>query len=511
MMDLLPTLSMETWFMVVLLMGLLLLYGVWPFRILRKVGIDGPTLLPFFGTILNYRKGFMKFDNECFNKYGKIWRLYDGCQPIIAVLDPSVIKAVLVKECYSTFTNRRAFPAPNLLRNAVSMAQDEQWKRIRTVLSPTFTSGKLKEMFPIIKHYGEILIQNVQKKMENDEPIDVKDIFGAYSMDVVTSTSFGIDVNSMNNPKDPFVKQIKKLTKFKSFDPRVVLAFMFPKLMTIFSVFNISPFSREALNFFTKSFLKMKESRLKEGEGSRMDFLQMMIASQNNNKDSINNNKNSTSNGVDHRYKGLTDNEILAQAFIFVFAGYEPTSNTLGYMAYSLATHPDVQQKLQEEIDAILPNKAPLTYDAIMQLEYLDMVLNESQRLYPLGGRIERVCKMDVEINGMTIPKGTVVMIPPLALHQVPEYWPEPEEFRPERFSKENKENIDPYTYLPFGAGPRNCIGMRFALVTIKVAIAVIMQRFSFRVCKETPIPLVMSNQAFLVPEKPIILKLVPR
>uniref|UniRef100_A0A8C5RY43 unspecific monooxygenase n=1 Tax=Laticauda laticaudata TaxID=8630 RepID=A0A8C5RY43_LATLA len=137
--------------------------------------------------------------------------------------------------------------------------------------------------------------------------------------------------------------------------------------------------------------------------------------------------------------------------------------------------------------------KAPLTYDAIMQLEYLDMVLNESQRIYPLGGRIERVCKMDVEINGITIPKGTVMMIPPLILHQVPEYWPEPEEFRPERFSKENKENIDPYTYLPFGAGPRNCIGMRFALVTMKVAIAVIMQCFSFRVCKETPIPLVMS------------------
>uniref|UniRef100_A0A8C5RXT1 unspecific monooxygenase n=1 Tax=Laticauda laticaudata TaxID=8630 RepID=A0A8C5RXT1_LATLA len=146
-----------------------------------------------------------------------------------------------------------------------------------------------------------------------------------------------------------------------------------------------------------------------------------------------------------------------------------------------------------------------------MQLEYLDMVLNESQRIYPLGGRIERVCKMDVEINGITIPKGTVMMIPPLILHQVPEYWPEPEEFRPERFSKENKENIDPYTYLPFGAGPRNCIGMRFALVTMKVAIAVIMQCFSFRVCKETPIPLVMSNEAFLVPKKPIVLKLVPR
>ncbi|XP_060540056.1 cytochrome P450 3A9-like [Pantherophis guttatus] len=510
-MDLLPTLSMETWFLVVLLMGLILLYGVWPFRILSKVGISGPTLLPFFGTLLNYRKGFIKFDSECYKKYGKIWRIYDGRQPIIAVLDPAIIKTVLVKECYTTFTNRRAFPAPDILKNAVSMSQDEQWKRIRTVLSPTFTSGKLKEMFPIIKHYGEILIQNVQKKMENDEPIDVKDVFGAYSMDVVTSTSFGIDINSMNNPKDPFVKQIKKLTKFSSFDPRIILAFTFPALMPIFNALNLTAFSWEAVNFFTKSFSKMKESRLKEGQGSRVDFLQMMIDSQNNKKDSVNNGKNSTSNGLNHSYKGLSDKEILAQAFIFVFAGYEPTSNSLGYMAYNLATHPDVQQKLQEEIDTVLPNKAPVTYDAIMQLEYLDMVLNETQRIYPLGGRIERVCKTDVEINGMTIPKGTVIMIPPLILHQVPEYWPEPEEFRPERFSKENKENIDPYTYLPFGAGPRNCLGMRFALVTMKVAIAVIMQHFSFKVCKETPIPLVMSNQAFLVPEKPIVLKLVPR
>jgi len=456
----------------------------------------------------------MKFDSECFKKYGKIWRIYDGRQPIIAVLDPNIIKTVLVKECYTAFTNRRAFPAPNILKNAVSMTQDEQWKRIRTVLSPTFTSGKLKEMFPIIKHYGEILIQNVQRKMENDEPIDVKEIFGAYSMDVVTSTSFGVNINSMNNPNDPFVKQIKKLTRFSAFDPRIILAFTFPVIAPLLNALNLTAFSREAVNFFTKSFTKMKESRLNEGKGSRVDFLQTMIDSQTSKNSSASNgsaSNGSASNGMNHSYKGLTDDEILAQAFIFVFAGYEPGSNSLGYMAYNLAIHPDVQQKLQEEIDSVLPDKAPLTYDTVMQLEYLDMVLNETQRLYPLGGRIERLCKMDVEINGMTIPKGTVVMIPPFVLHRVPEYWPEPEEFRPERFSKENKENIDPYMYLPFGAGPRNCIGMRFALLTMKVAITILMQRFSFRVCKETPIPLVMSNQAFLVPEKPIILKLVPR
>ncbi|XP_003228211.1 cytochrome P450 3A9 [Anolis carolinensis] len=503
-MELLPSFSIETWSFLVVLLGLLLLYGIWPFGVFGKLGIPGPRPWPFLGTLLQYRKGFVKFDSWCFQKYGRIWGIYDGRQPVMAILDPAIIKTVLVKECYTTFTNRRNFGATGVLKSAISLAEDEHWKRVRTVLSPTFTSGKLKEMFPIIKHYGEALMRNVQKKVDMDEPLVVKDVFGAYAMDVVTSTSFGVNIDSMNNPKDPFVKEIQKLTKFRSFDPRIILLFTFPILRTVFEALNIQIFSAEAVDFFTRSFAKMKAGRAGETKEGRVDFLQLMIDSQTSNG-------HHQSNGIDHTYKGLTDDEILAQAFIFVFAGYEPTSNSLGYMAYMLATHPDVQQKLQDEIDSVLPNKAPLTYDAIMQLEYLDMVLNETQRLYPLGGRIERVCKKDVEINGVTIPKGVVVMIPPYNLHRDQEYWPEPEEFRPERFSKENKESVDPYTYLPFGAGPRNCIGMRFALVTMKVAITILLQHFSFRVCKETPIPLELSSQAFLVPEKPIVLKLVRR
>ncbi|XP_054848337.1 cytochrome P450 3A9-like [Eublepharis macularius] len=503
-MDLLPGFSTETWLLLVVLLGLLMLYGIWPFRMFKRLGIPGPMPLPFFGTVLNYRHGFVKFDSSCYKKYGKIWGIYDGRQPILAVLDPIIIKAILVKEFYTTFTNRRKLGLAGILESAVSIAQDEQWKRIRTVLSPTFTSGKLKEMFPIIKQYGEILVQNVQKKVDRDEPIEMKDIFGAYSMDVVTSTSFGVNIDSMNNPNDPFVKEVKKMTKFSSFDPLFLLMFVCPFLIPILEKMNVNVFPSDALDFFMRSVGKIKEKRKKEGKGDRVDFLQLMIDSQGTNG-------KQQSNGVDHSFKGLTDVEILAQAIIFIFAGYEPSSNSLGYTAYLLATHPDVQQKLHDEIDTILPNKAPLTYDAIMKLEYLDMVINESQRLYPLGGRIERVSKRDVEINGVTIPKDTVVMIPPYILHRDPEYWAEPEEFRPERFSKENSENIDPYTYLPFGAGPRNCVGMRFAMVTMKVAIVILLQHFSFRTCKETPIPLELSAQLFLMPKKPIVLKLVPR
>ncbi|XP_054069096.1 cytochrome P450 3A21-like [Rissa tridactyla] len=498
-MNLLPSFSVETWALLLVFVALVIVYGIWPFGFFKKLGIPGPRPLPFFGTCLEYRKGFLEFDNSCFQKYGKVWGIYDGRQPVVAVMDPQIIKTVLVKECYSTFTNRRRFDLAGVLKNAISLAEDEQWKRIRTVLSPTFTSGKLKEMFPIIKHYGEILVKNVQKRVEKDNCLPIKDIFGSYSMDVVTSTSFGVNIDSMNNPKDPFVREMRKLVKFDFIDPIFIITFVFPFLTPILAKMNASIFPSDAVDFFLRSISKIRQDREKETHKGRVDFLQLMIESQN------------SGNEENHYDKALTDTEILAQAFIFIFAGYETTSSTLSYVAYELATHPDVQQKLLEEIDSILPNKAPLTYNTMMQLEYLDMIVSETLRLYPLGGRLERTCKRDVEINGVTIPKGTIVIIPPYTLHHNPEYWPNPEEFRPERFSKENKEAIDPYTYLPFGAGPRNCIGMRFALLTLKVAITALLQHFTFQTCKETQIPLKLSSIGFLTPEKPIVLKLVPR
>ncbi|NXB22397.1 CP3AL protein, partial [Rhagologus leucostigma] len=478
-------------------------YGTWPFGLFKKLGIPGPRPLPFFGTCLEYRKGVLHFDNECFKKYGKIWGIYDGRQPALAVTDPQIIKSVLVKDCYTTFTNRRRMDLVGELINAITLAEDEHWKRLRTVLSPTFTSGKLKEMFPVMKQYGEALVKNVQKQVKKDSSIYVKDIFGSYSMDVVTSTSFGVNIDSMNNPKDPFVREMKKLVRFNFFDPVFIFSFVFPFLTPLMAKLGMSVFPTDAVDFFMRSVAKIKQEREKEAHKGRVDFLQLMIESQHT--------AHQENNEANHSYKALTDIEVLAQAFIFIFAGYEPTSNSLSFLAYELAIHPDVQQKLIQEIDTALPNKAPLTYDVIMKLEYLDMAVNETLRMYPLGGRIERSCKKDVEINGVTIPKGVVVTIPPYVVHHNPEYWPSPEEFRPERFSKENKESIDPYTYLPFGAGPRNCLGMRFALLTLKVAIVSLLQHFTFQTCKETQIPIKLSAVGLLTPEKPIVLKLVPR
>uniref|UniRef100_A0A8C0WB05 Cytochrome P450 3A n=1 Tax=Castor canadensis TaxID=51338 RepID=A0A8C0WB05_CASCN len=496
-MDLIPNFSIETWVLLAITLVLLYLYGTHSHGLFKKLGIPGPKPLPFLGTILGYRKGFADFDIECYKKYGKMWGLYDGRQPVLAITDTDMIKTVFVKECYSVFTNRRFLGPIGFMKKAVSISEDEEWKRIRTLLSPTFTSGKLKEMLPIITQYADMLVKNLRMKAEKDNAITMKDIFGAYSMDVITGTSFGVNVDSLNNPQDPFVEKTKKLLKFDFFDPILFSVVLFPFLTSFYEALNISMFPKDVTDFLKSSVERMKKDRLQDKTKHRVDLLQLMINSQNS-KDT-------------ESHKVLSDLEIVAQSIIFIFAGYETTSSALSFVTYLLATHPDVQKKLQEEIDVTFPNKAPATYDALVQMEYLDMVVNETLRLYPIAGRLERLCKTDVEINGVFIPKGTVVMVPSYALHRDPKLWQEPDEFHPERFSKQNKDSIDPYIYMPFGNGPRNCIGMRFALMNMKVALVRVIQNFTFKTCKETQIPVKLGKQGLLQAEKPIVLKVVPR
>ncbi|KAM6971860.1 cytochrome P450 3A40-like [Aplochiton taeniatus] len=492
--------SMETWTLLALLVTLLVLYGYWPHGVFKKMGVPGPKPLPFFGTLLEYKKGFVNFDENCFKKYGKTWGIFDGHQPVLCITNPAMIKTVLIKECYSLFTNRRNFRLNGPLYDAVSIAEDDQWRRIRSVLSPSFTSGRLKEMFSIMKQHSANLITSMKKKADKDEVLELKDFFGPYSMDVVSSTAFSVDIDSQNNPSDPFVTNIKKMLKFDFLSPLFLLVGLFPFTGPVLEKMEFSFFPSNVTDFFYAALKKIKSNRLAGEQQSRVDFLQLMIDSQ----------KGSVSKGQDPN-KALSDHEILSQAMIFLFAGYETSSSSLTFLAYNLATTTRTMRKLQDEIDTTFPNQGAVEYEPLMQMEYLDSVINESLRLYPIAPRLERVAKTSVEINGLVIPKDMVVMVPTWVLHRDPDLWPNPEEFKPERFSKENKETVDPYTYMPFGAGPRNCIGMRFALVMMKLALVEILQRFSFALCDETEVPFEMDIQGLLMPKRPIKMKLVPR
>ncbi|XP_064194247.1 cytochrome P450 3A40-like [Anguilla rostrata] len=498
-----PPFSAETLALLITFICLLIVYGYWPYGVFKKLGIPGPKPSPFFGSVFEYDKGLHQMDMRCFKTYGRLWGVYEGRLPLLCTVDTRMIKTVLVKECFSYFINRRDFSFNGPFDDAVSNARGEDWKQKRSLLSPLFSSGRIKEMLPLMKQHSDKLVQCLQEVANRDEAVEVREYFGAYCLDAIANVALSIDTESLSKPNDPSVVKIKKAFTLNVDNPVFLFSVLFPFLNPLLEKAGFCIFPLAELRFLISVVEKVKLDREKNVQKNRMDFLQLMIELQlAETKHGTNGNK---------KIKGLTHREILSSAAIFLAAGFETASKSLAFLAYNLATNPGVMKRLQDEIDKVFPNKAPVMYEQLVQMEYLDMVLNESLRLYPIALRLERLCTETIVVNGVTIPKDTLVTIPVFALHRDPELWPEPECFNPERFSKENKDSMDPYAFLPFGAGPRNCIGMRFAVALMKLAIVQVLQNFSFVTCKETEIPLQLDKLPLLGTINPIKMKVVSR
>lgn len=199
--------------------------------------------------------------------------------------------------------------------------------------------------------------------------------------------------------------------------------------------------------------------------------------------------------------KYLSEEEIVANSVLFFLAGYETTGSTLSYCLYELATNPNIQEKLYQEVKSVIDSGETLNYNNVMKLQYLDAVISETLRKHSPALILSREASDDYHIPeyNFTIKKGLAIMIPVYAIHHYSEYYKNPEIFDPERFMPENRQSIIPYTYLPFGGGPRNCIGMRFALSEAKLGLAQIINQFQICRTKKTVDKLEMEMSLFLL------------
>ena len=183
----------------------------------------------------------------------------------------------------------------------------------------------------------------------------------------------------------------------------------------------------------------------------------------------------------------IDETQIRDEVVTLLLAGHETSANALAWTLYLLATHPEVEARLAEELDAHLGG-APATAADLPGVPYLKQVVQESMRIYPPAWGYSRRAEHEVEIGGYVLPAGAYVAVVPYALHRHPEFWPHPDRFDPDRFHPNRAQARHSYCYLPFGAGPRTCIGAGMAMLETQLVLAQIVQRFRVRVVPDHPI-----------------------
>ncbi|KFM82975.1 hypothetical protein X975_00801, partial [Stegodyphus mimosarum] len=461
-------------------------------------------------------------------KRGKIVGAFELRTPTLLIADPELARDVLVKD-FHLFPNRRDdfVMGDPTFDNMVSGLRGETWKRVRTIITPAFTSKKMRKMSHIINDCAKTVLETFEKHAVSQEPVDCKKIFGAFTMDVIASSAFATKIDYHNDPNNIFVKNVKKVFgDFSGF--RIFILFFLPKWLRIALGF------RNVISgdFFRTVTLEVIKERKEKGY-RHDDFLQLLMDAADEeiqdpekasnagfktidaNDDEADQFGSVTTKGISTslKYTNISRDELIAQCVLFFFVGYETTASTLTFMAYCLASNPDCQEKLIQEVDDAFKKYGHVDHDVTRDMKYLDYVISETLRMYPILTLTERTGITDYKLGntGITVEKGIRVAFLVYAMHYDPEFFPEPERFNPERWVKDDSGKLShpQYAYLPFGAGPRNCLGMRFALMEIKVCIANILRHYRFRKAKTTkePLPFIPGYPFLSLKELPLLIE----
>ncbi|XP_001604822.1 probable cytochrome P450 6a13 [Nasonia vitripennis] len=454
-------------------------------------GVKGPKPVLLFGTTRDLVFGRMSIAQHTTLTYEAfqgqpLVGLFTNQKPILMVRDPELIKDVLIKD-FSVFSYRGLPIASKAepLSQHLFLLEPKRWRPLRQKLSPTFTSGKLKDMFYLLRECAEHLGSFLEDFVEKNPVIECRELAGKFTTDVIGVCAFGLNMNAIAEDDSKFRKIARKpfdsstLSLMKNY-----LRFAAPWLMDLLSpIF----YDRELNDFFIGTITQTMEYR-KKSNVKRNDFIDLLMAI----KDDP-----SKLNDIE-----LTDTLLAAQAFVFFIAGFETSSSTISHTLYELAQNQPIQDKLREEIvEGLKSHNGELTYESVKSMKYLHKIFCETLRKYPPLSVLQRCSLEPYTFAGtkVTIPENTLLWIPAHAIQHDPENYPEPEKFDPDRFEEENVKHRHPSLYLPFGDGPRNCIGARFGIYQTKVGLIQILKSYKVEVCAETCIPYVVDPKKFLL------------
>jgi len=451
----------------------------------------------------------MKEDYDRF-KDKDLFGTYILGKPILNINNVDMVRDILVKN-FNNFVNRDDDKLVKLMdggdmdqlwmKQLTSLTGDA-WKDVRATFSPIFTSGKMRSMYKFMLEIGSRLTDELGDKAEADTDFELKDVFGKFSLDTLASCAFGIDANSFKDKDTVFVKAAGRIFTQSVMDNMLFLTRLIPGCQAIQKFFKINILKPKETRFLVKIIKDSIENRRKTGQREN-DLIDLMIdciqlegdVSKIDNNEIEDSQKDQYEKDMEmsHTVKNKQFNEdtIVATSLVLLVAGYDTTGMTLSFLSYELAKNPNIQEKLQEEIDqAFDDNNGEMPdYSSIQGLPYLDACIHEALRLHTPVGNLFRACTSDYKLPGTdyTIRKNDVLSISAIGIHNDEKFYPNPTQFNPDNFSKEARQSRSPYTFLAFGQGPRACIGMRFALLEAKVAVAMMMRKFTFLPSTKNP------------------------
>ncbi|GMS78654.1 hypothetical protein PENTCL1PPCAC_829, partial [Pristionchus entomophagus] len=468
--------------------GLLYIIGKRFYTHQKRMNVPGPPSTPFLGNLLDISRMMTKNGNllyrvheEWKRLYGKTYGFFVGPRLFVIFEKLEDVHEILVKQ-FSNFTDRQPMDfIHDSLKKALVNQRGNRWRHQRSRISPAFTTRKLRSMTAPVSAKTAILAESLESYAGCDEDFDILRAYQCLTLDVIAQVAFDLPSSCQSDPNDIFLAHASRFfQEMPNPEKCVPMAFslLFPELAPFCEFFHRKTSDSGRSEAWLIHRLRAAiERRIEHPEPDRIDLISLLLPQ--NTAD------------IDQQ----TVDTVVANCFAFLLAGYETTSTSLSFATWLLAKNPETQERLAAELkDVDLES-----YDAIMKLPYLNGVFQESLRLFPpITFFVNRTCVSPTTVGGTELEKGTVVCVPVWNIHRDPAIWPEPEEFRPERFDSPHH----PMAWLPFGGGPRNCVGARFAEMEFKMTIARVFAQYRLSLASDSKELNVLNPSVMLAPER---------
>jgi cytochrome P450 len=380
------------------------------------------------------------------------------------VSDPARIEEILVKKAELFRKDRASRLLGRVIGKGLLVNDGDSWLRQRRLIQPVFHQQQLQS-------YATLMTQAIEQAAatwSSGQERDVHEDLMGVTMTIVAGTLFGADVSANLGDMGRSISQL-----MEDFGRIVGLAARFQPPAWVPTPSN-RRFRRSSRNV-ERLILEIIERRRKSGDdGARNDLLSLLIRAR------------------DDEGSQMTDAQVRDEALTLFLAGHETTALTLTYSLYLLATHPECQARLADELERVLGGRSPRLAD-LESLSYTEAVVLESMRLYPPAWGLAREALTAVDIGDFHFPKGATFVMSPWVVHRDPKNFDDPEAFKPERWENDLARRLPRFAYFPFGGGPRVCIGNRFAMMEAKLVLAGALQRFRFEPTPRTEITLFPS------------------